>query len=309
MPEGIPEAYDQLRRDYNGSLDDLEAAMSRVALCAGTIDTGSRDVVVAADDISRRVEQQAASLGETVAALKAITATVKQSAENAQEAALAASAARSGAARSGAVMNQAADVMGEISASSDKINQILGIIDEIAFQTNLLALNAGVEAARAGDAGRGFAVVAQEVRALAQRSSGAAKDIKALITSSSEQVKRGVKLVSETAAALEEVTAHVGQIDAVLSQVVKAAREQAVELGDVNIAVDQMDQVTEKNTAMIEQTTAAAESLKNEAVALKGLMSEFRVGNGSQAQAPQHAGPVERNLVRRATAKKRPRAA
>ena len=286
-------AFEQLRSDYNRSVDGLKAALSSVAVSAETINTGAKEVVTAADDMSKRVEQQAASLEQTAAALSTITDTVKQSAAGAREAAEAASGARSGAALSGQVMSQAAAAMGEISESSAKISQILGLIDEIAFQTNLLALNAGVEAARAGDAGRGFAVVAQEVRALAQRSGEAAKDIKSLITSSSEQVKRGVKLVNETAAALQGVTDQVGKIDAVLSEVAKTAQEQSMGLGEINIAVNQMDQATQENAAMIEETTAAAESLKSEAVEMSALMGQFRTGDGSDARAQ---GPSARAL-------------
>ena len=292
-------AFEQLRQDYNKSLEGLQSAVSRVAMSARTIDNGSKEVVVAADDMSRRVEQQAASLEETAAALDEITTTVKRSAAGALEAALAANGARSGTAQSGAVMSQAAVVMGEISDSSSKITQILSMIDEIAFQTNLLALNAGVEAARAGDAGRGFAVVAQEVRALAQRSAEAAKDIKSLIASSSEQVKRGVKLVSETSAALEDVTTKVGQIDSILSEMAKSAQEQAIGLGEVNIAVNQMDQVTQENAAMIEQTTAAAESLKNEASEMTSLMGRFRIGSEPQDDARFAAPRPSRAAIHR----------
>ncbi len=278
-------AFEQLRSDYNDSLTGLQATMTRVVASAETINTASRELVVSSNDMSRRVEQQAAGLEETAAALEEITATVKRSAEGALEAALAASGARSGTALSGKVMNQAAVVMSEINDSSDKISQIIGIIDEISFQTNLLALNAGVEAARAGDAGRGFAVVAQEVRALAQRSAVAAKEIKSLISASSAQVKRGVKLVNETASALQEVTAKVGKIDTVLSEMANAAQEQATGLGEVNIAVNQMDQVTQQNAAMIEQATAAAASLQSEAVEMAALMGRFRIGTETKPTA------------------------
>lgn len=283
LPHPFDQAFEQLRSDYNASLDGLEATVSKAVLSADTVNSGTREIVAASDDMSRRVEQQAANLEETAAALDLITATVKRSAEGALEAALAATGARSGTAQSGKVMGEAAAVMNEIHDSSNKITQIIGIIDEIAFQTNLLALNAGVEAARAGDAGRGFAVVAQEVRALAQRSAVAAKEIKALISASSDQVKRGVKLVSETVEALDGVAAKVSRIDEVLSELANSAREQATGLGEVNVAVNQMDQVTQHNAAMIEETAAAAASLKGEAEAMAALMGQFRIGNGSGA--------------------------
>ncbi|WP_216851300.1 PAS domain-containing methyl-accepting chemotaxis protein [Acidisphaera sp. L21] len=276
--------FEELRSDYNASLEGLEATMSKVANSAETINTGTQEIAASTDGLSRRVEQQAASLEQTAAALDQITATVKRSAEGALQAALAASTARSGTVLSGKVMNQAASVMREINDSSTKITQIIGVMDEIAFQTNLLALNAGVEAARAGNASRRFAVKAQEVRALAQRSAVAAKEIKLLIASSSEEVKRGVKLVTETASALDGVTDKVGQIDALLSEMAISAQEQATGLGEVNIVVNQMDQVTQQNSAMIELATVAASSLKTEAAEMASLMGRFRVGKVADGQ-------------------------
>jgi methyl-accepting chemotaxis protein len=282
-------AYETLRSDYNNSLEGLQATISQVASSAETINAGTQSIASSTGGMSRRIEQQAAGLEQTAAALVQITETVKQSAAGALEAALAAGGARSGTVLSGRVMAQAATVMREISESSNKITQIISVMDEIAFQTNLLALNAGVEAARAGDAGRGFAVVAQEVRALAQRSASAAKEIKTLIAASSDEVKRGVTLVNETAAALEGVTAKVGQIDTLLSGVARSAQEQATGLGEVNIAVNKMDQVTQENAAMIEEATAAANTLETEAAEMTALMGRFRIGGGAHAQPKQHA--------------------
>lgn len=278
LNEAFEPAFERLRLDYNKSVNQLQATMRRVASSSSVMSSGTEDIAASSDDMSRRIEQQAASLEQTAAALDQITNTVKRSAECALEAALAASGARSGTERSGAVMSQAAVVMGEIDDSSNKISQIIGVIDEIAFQTNLLALNAGVEAARAGESGRGFAVVAQEVRELAQRSAKAAKEIKSLISSSSDQVKRGVKLVGDVAAALEAVTAKVGEIDLVLSEMARSSQEQATGLAEVNIAVNQMDQVTQMNAAMLAKATDASSRLKQAAADMAALIGEFSIG-------------------------------
>ena len=258
---------------------------------------GTEEIAGSSDNMSKRIEQQAASLEETAAALDEITATVRRSAECALEAALAASGARSGTERSGAVMSQAAVVMGEIDDSSNKISQIIGVVDEIAFQTNLLALNAGVEAARAGDSGRGFAVVAQEVRDLAQRSAKAAKEIKLLISSSSEQVKRGVTLVGGVAEALHDVTAKVGEIDNVLSEMARSSQEQATGLAEVNIAVNQMDQTTQLNAAMLATATEAASNLKSAAAEMAALIGEFRIGG--EVGQPHNPGMYQPDQGRR----------
>ncbi len=286
LAEAFEAAFEPVRSDYNASLERLETTISRVAVSSETIQKGIQDIGASIDDMSRRIEEQAAGLEQTAAALDAITATVKHTAEGALEAALAASGARSGTALSSTVMSQAAIVMSEISGSSNKITQIIGVIDEIAFQTNLLALNAGVEAARAGDSGRGFAVVAQEVRALAQRSAKAAKEIKVLISASSEEVARGVTLVHETAAALEGVTEKVARIDALLSRMARSAQDQAIGLSDVNSAVNRMDKVTQQNAAMITEATEAAAVLKREAVEMASLMAQFQIGHAAPPPTP-----------------------
>ena len=200
-----------------------------------------------------------------------------------------ASGARAEAERSGGVVREAVDAIHDIQTSAGQISSIIGVIDEIAFQTNLLALNAGVEAARAGEAGRGFAVVAAEVRALAQRSAGAAKEIKALISASTQQVDRGVGLVGETGKALNAIVERVASIDGLVSQIAQSAREQSAGLGEVNVAVNQMDNVTQQNAAMVCQATAAAAQLKREALELDELMGQFEFGELRAAPAARPA--------------------
>ena len=281
--------YAQIRNDFNAAIDSLRKAMTSISATAEGVRGGSNEIASASSDLSRRTEQQAASIEETAAALTEVVSTVKRSAEGAREASRAASGAKAEAEGSGEIMRQAVEAMGEIEQSSAKITSIIGVIDEIAFQTNLLALNAGVEAARAGEAGRGFAVVAQEVRALAQRSADAAKEIKQLISSSSSQVERGAKLVTDTGAALQGIVDKVSQIDLLISEIARSAAEQADSLAEVNTAVNQMDQVTQQNAAMVEEATAAAASLNGEGAELAQLVAKFNVGGGSTASAPTRA--------------------
>ncbi|MCZ7486207.1 MULTISPECIES: methyl-accepting chemotaxis protein [Rhizobium/Agrobacterium group] len=272
---------DSVRDNFNASAEKLESTLSRLAQNARGIDAGANEIRSAADDLARRTEQQAASVEETAAALEEITTTVKDSTRRAQEAGLLVSKARSGAEKSGNVVREAVLAMGQIEKSSGEISSIISVIDEIAFQTNLLALNAGVEAARAGDAGKGFAVVAQEVRELAQRSASAAKDIKALITASNEQVRSGVGLVSETGQALEMIIAEVQEINRHVLAIVESAQEQSTGLQQINTAVNQMDQDTQKNAAMVEQSTAASHNLAKEASSLNQLLTQFKTSEKS----------------------------
>ncbi|KQO83514.1 methyl-accepting chemotaxis protein [Rhizobium sp. Leaf262] len=274
--------FEQLRNDFNGAVSQLADTLRSVAGAAGAIDNGSREVSSSADDLSKRTEQQAASLEETAAALDEITVNVANSSKRADEARKIAVQANQSAAESGRVVANAVDAMQRIEESSDQISNIIGVIDEIAFQTNLLALNAGVEAARAGEAGKGFAVVAQEVRELAQRSAKAAKEIKDLIRNSSVEVENGVKLVSETGEALKTIESYIITVNQHMDSIATSAREQSVGLAEVNTAVNQMDQVTQQNAAMVEETSAAGATLASESGRLRELIAQFQLSNGSQ---------------------------
>ena len=286
---------ERLRADFNASVARLKQTMLAVVTSAEAIRSGTREISSASDDLSKRTEQQAASLEETAAALDEITATVRKSAEGATHAREVVATADADAKQSAVVVREAVGAMDAIAKSAQQINQIIGVIDEIAFQTNLLALNAGVEAARAGDAGRGFAVVAQEVRALAQRSADAAKEIKGLISTSTAQVDQGVKLVAETGKSLERIMTQVAEINEVVGAIAAGAQEQATALQQVNSAINQMDQATQQNAAMVEELTAASHSLSQETHQLSGLIGQFQVGGDepapSRSRSPVQARP------------------
>ncbi len=287
LEDELPQAYATLRIDFNHAMEQLEAAMVAVHSTSTTITSGAQEISTAADDLSKRTEQQAASLEETAAALDQITATSKKAAEGADHARQVVTIAKQDAEKTGEVVRRTVEAMGGIEKSAQKINQIIGVIDEIAFQTNLLALNAGVEAARAGEAGRGFAVVASEVRALAQRSADAAKEIKSLISASSGQVAEGVNLVAETGKALVRILEQVNDINKVVIDISAGAQEQATGLTQVNTAINQMDQVTQQNAAMVEETTAISHSLSQETGQLVDLISQFRVSGSVEVNAPR----------------------
>ena len=304
LEDAFAAEYERLRHDFNEAMTKLSETMGVVSNNASAIHSGTGEISTAADDLSRRTEQQAASLEETAAALDEITATVRKTAEGATRAREVVGVAKDDAQKSGEVVREAVSAMSGIEKSSNQIGQIIGVIDEIAFQTNLLALNAGVEAARAGDAGRGFAVVASEVRALAQRSAEAAKEIKALISASGQQVSNGVHLVGEAGRALERIAVQVTEINGVVTEIAASAQEQATALNEVNTAVNQMDQVTQQNAAMVEQTTAASHSLAHEAQELSRLIAQFNVGVGGQAALHRPAGPPATRKPAQAPAKR-----
>jgi methyl-accepting chemotaxis protein len=270
--------YEKLRLDFNAAMEKLQQTMIVVSDNVATIRSGSTEITTAADDLSKRTEQQASTLEETAAALNQITSTARKTSDGANHAREIVGTAKTDAERSGEVVRRAVETMNGIEKSSGQITQIIGVIDEIAFQTNLLALNAGVEAARAGEAGRGFAVVASEVRALAQRSAAAAKEIKTLISASTSQVEEGVGLVAEAGKALERIVAHVMTINDIVADIASSADAQATELGQVNAAVTQMDQVTQQNAAMVEESTTASHALALQTEKLNQLIGRFRVG-------------------------------
>ncbi|NNU68119.1 HAMP domain-containing protein [Rhizobium sp. WYCCWR 11152] len=268
---------DALREDFNNSVEKLNETLHTVGANARAIGAGANEIRSSADQLSQRTEQQSASVEETAAALEEITTTVRDAAKRAEEASQLVARTRLGAEKSGEVVRKAVSAMQQIEKSSGEISNIIGVIDDIAFQTNLLALNAGVEAARAGDAGKGFAVVAQEVRELAQRSAKAAKEIKALISTSGSHVQTGVSLVGETGKALDAIVHEVQEINQHVHAIAEASREQSIGLQEINTAVNTMDQGTQQNAAMVEESTAASHNLATEAAALNNLLGQFRL--------------------------------
>jgi len=277
--------FESLRADFNAAVAQLQQTLRAVTQSTGQIDSGTREISISAQDLAKRTEQQAASLEETAAALDEITANVSNSSKRVEEARSVAVQANTSAVQSGKVVADAVHAMQKIEDSSNQVSNIIGVIDEIAFQTNLLALNAGVEAARAGDAGKGFAVVAQEVRELAQRSAKAAKEIKDLIRNSSVEVESGVRLVSQTGEALKTIEDYIVTVNQHMDAIATSAREQSVGLSEVNTAVNQMDQVTQQNAAMVEESNAASATLATEAGRLRELIGRFQLGDSGLSQA------------------------
>ncbi|MFD1327162.1 methyl-accepting chemotaxis protein [Mycoplana ramosa] len=297
LTEPFSPEFEGLRSDLNQALRQLGGALLEIATVSRTIDGGSREIRTSADTLSARTERQAASLEETAAALEEITANVTNAAGRAQEARDVASRANANAARTAELVGDTVGAMERIEQSSRRISSIIGVIDDIAFQTNLLALNAGVEAARAGEAGRGFAVVAHEVRELAQRSAGAAKEIKDLIRNSTTEVEDGVAIVRDTGNALEAIGQEVKAIHGLMEAIAISAREQSVGISAVNAAVNEMDQETQQNAAMVEENTAASALLAEQAGRLRSLVAQFRLPPDAAATpyvatGANHAAPV-----------------
>ena len=289
LEDGFSAAYRPIRNDFNAAADELSSVLSAVVEGAGAIESSTGRMSSASVDLSRRTNEQAASLEEIAAAITKVTDTVKKSAEGAQRARTVVAATDEGAKRSASVVHEAVAAIHEIAISVKQIGETIGVIDEIAFQANLLALNAGVEAARAGEAGRGFAVVASEVRALAQRSAEAAREIKGLIATSSHKVENGVRLVGETGKSLERIIAEVTEINASVASIAEAAIEEAAGLDEIKAAVGQMDQVTQKNAAMAEQSTIVSQDLAREADRLATLVARFRIVPRANAQSREAA--------------------
>ena len=283
LDEPMAPEYEKLRNDFNASITALAATLKSISSATDSVHNGAREITTAADDLARRTEQQAAALEQTSAALNGIVDAVRKTSEMSEKARAAVTAARQEADGSGTVVRDAITAMDTIEQSSRQIGEIIGMIDEIAFQTNLLALNAGVEAARAGEAGRGFAIVAQEVRGLAQRSTEAAKAIKGLISTSSTQIEQGVGLVRHTGEAFTSIGQQVAAVTQLVEAIATSAHDQAVSLREVNSAVNQMDQSTQQNAAMVDQTTNASHSLTDKANDLGRLVAKFTLDGAARA--------------------------
>ena len=285
IPDVFPEEYRSLQNDFHAATRALRTAVRAVADSVESLSAGSSQLAVASEDLASRTERQAANLERTVNEADAIARQVASTADGARQTAEALAAARADVEHTTQVVGDAVSAIHAIAESSTEIARFTSLIDEIAFQTNLLALNAGVEAARAGDAGRGFAVVASEVRALAQRSASAAKEIKALITESGRQVGAGVALVGDTGHALERIAGQIQRLTVIAEEIAASSHEQSSGLQQVNIAVNQMDQVTQQNAAMVEESTAASHALASDAVELDRMMGQFALDDARDLDA------------------------
>jgi methyl-accepting chemotaxis protein len=290
--------------------NSLVSIVGQVRLGTETIGTASREIAAGNLDLSSRTEMQASSLEKTASAMEVLTSTVKQNADNAREANLLAATASDVARKGGDVVSQVVATMGSINASANKIVDIIGVIDGIAFQTNILALNAAVEAARAGEQGRGFAVVAAEVRNLAQRSAAAAKEIKTLIGDSVDKVERGSKLVGQAGVTMDEVVASVKRVTDIMGEIADASQEQSAGIEQVNLSIIEMDSMTQQNASLVEEAAAAAQSLQDQARELAHVVSIFKLAEGEQVAArpaavavPAVAKPAALRVVRPALKK------
>ncbi len=287
-----------LKESVNDCIQNLKVMVSDIRASSESISSSAREISSGNTDLSQRTEEQASSLEETASSVEEMTGTVKQNADNARQANQLATGARDQAEKGGDVVSNAIMAMGEINQASKKISDIISVIDEIAFQTNLLALNAAVEAARAGEQGRGFAVVASEVRNLAQRSAGAAKEIKSLINDSVEKVEEGSKLVNESGSTLEEIVNSVKKVSDIVAEISAASDEQAQGIEEINRAISQMDEMTQQNAALVEEAAAASESMDEQANGLHGLMTRFVVSQDTSGQE-QPAAVADRRAASR----------
>jgi methyl-accepting chemotaxis protein len=295
-----------LLRALGSMVGQLRSSIQTVKDATESIGTASAEIATGNQDLSARTEQTASNLQQTASSMEQLTGTVKQSADSARQANQLASSAAEVAARGGVVVSQVVATMEDINASSKKIADIIGVIDGIAFQTNILALNAAVEAARAGEQGRGFAVVASEVRSLAQRSAEAAKEIKGLIGASVEKVEGGSRLVADAGQTMKEIVGSVQRVSDIIGEITAAASEQSEGIGQVNGAVTQLDQMTQQNAALVEESAAAAESLKEQAVRLAQVVGTFKVGNDPVSLAVPSPAPAVVNLQGKRPAPTRP---
>jgi methyl-accepting chemotaxis protein len=269
-------------KSLNNNVHKIREIVSSIKHAAGSVNAAASEIAAGSSDLSMRTEQQASSLEETAASMEEITGTVKQNSENAVHANNLSGNANKVATEGGRVVEEAVVAMKSIESSSQKISDIISVIDEIAFQTNLLALNAAVEAARAGDAGKGFAVVASEVRALAGRSASASKEIKALINESASQVKTGASLVNQAGDTLKGIVTSIKEVAGIVSEISSASMQQSTGIDEINSAVSQMDEATQQNAALVEENTAAAQSMLEQAKALENLITFFKVEEGAE---------------------------